>query len=308
MEAQDKFIANIIELIDSVTPEQYENYIKDSYVARPEMPYNPFSAHYYRGINQFYFGLLNLFGVKKSNFFGTFKQISEAGGKIKKGSKSLDVLFFNYRFWDRENQCSINPNDIPYLSAEEKKNIAMFPNVKVFKVFSFDDIEDVSKLDVKYPDYDTEYTNDVVIDQNIEEFVLKTGCKIVHKKVSVASYSPYFDKITMPEMEAFKNNSHYYATLFHEMIHSTASKVGRKLSQETEKYAFEELVAEAGAILLSYEFGTVGEVLNSCAYFKGYFSKFDNSKEILLNAFKDGSKASNYLLRTAKDYQEETAA
>lgn len=308
MEAQEKFITNIIEIIDSVTPEQYEHYIKESYSATTDRPYNPFSAHHYTGLNSMYFSLLNLFGIKKSNLFGTFKQISNAGGKIKKGSKSLDVLFFNYRFYDRENKCNVNPKELPLLTQEEKKNIAMFPSVKVFKVFSFDDIEDVSKLEVEIPQFDNHFTNDVELDQAIEEFILHSGCSIQFKNVNVASYSPFFDRITMPQMEAYKNSHHFYTAMFHEMIHSTAGKLGRQISMETSKYAFEELVAEAGAILLCYEFGTVGEIVSSCAYFKNYFKELDNSKEVLAKAFKEASKASNFLLRTPKDYQEETAA
>lgn len=298
MEKQEDFIKNIISLIAEVTPEQYENYLKEDYRVNPERPFNPFSNHFYKGMNQFYFSLLNLFGIKKSSYFGTFKQITAAGGKIKKGSKALDVLFYTSRFFDKVNECYINANDISDLSQEERKNIIVYPSVKLFKVFSFDDIEDVTKLNIVVPEYDTHFTNDVNLEQNIEEFIINTGCTINFKEVQNAFYSPINDSITMPVLEAFKSSSDYYVTIFHELIHFTAPRLGRILSRSKELYSFEELVAEAGAILLSFEFGTTDKILSSCAYFKSYLTTFNDSESIILKAFKEASKASNFLLRS----------
>ena len=53
----------------------------------------------------------------------------------------------------------------------------------------------------------------------------------------------------MPDFDTFRTDIDYYSVLAHEIIHWTGAdqRLNRKLSQERQSYAFEELVAELGS-------------------------------------------------------------
>ena len=64
-----------------------------------------------------------------------------------------------------------------------------------------------------------------------------------------AAYSPFQDRVQMPKQEWFCEDEHYYATLFHELAHSTGheSRLSRKAIVNptgfgSDPYAKEELV------------------------------------------------------------------
>ena len=64
----------------------------------------------------------------------------------------------------------------------------------------------------------------------------------------MAFYSVTDDKICMPPRESFKSANSYYATMLHEIAHSTGhpSRLNRPLNNKfgTKDYAYEELIAE----------------------------------------------------------------
>ena len=57
-------------------------------------PKNAFSEREYRGFNIFYLSFLcGKYGYAYP-LFGTFKQISDAGGRVKKGEKSCPIIYW----------------------------------------------------------------------------------------------------------------------------------------------------------------------------------------------------------------------
>src|SRR5690606_12959860 len=93
-----------------------------------------------------------------------------------------------------------------------------------------------------------------------------------------AYYAPLFDKIQMPNREDFQTSENYYATLFHEMAHSTGSEKRLKRFKATdsnifgsEAYSKEELVAEMTSSFLCAEAGIENTVIdNSASYIQGW--------------------------------------
>jgi len=53
--------------------------------------YNPVSGTVYRGLNQLWLGMM---GLGRSNAWLTFKQASDAGLSVKKGSKGVPIIFW----------------------------------------------------------------------------------------------------------------------------------------------------------------------------------------------------------------------
>ena len=77
-----------------------------------------------------------------------------------------------------------------------------------------------------------------------------------------AYYSPIKDMIGIPDLQEFKSSELYYATLFHEMMHSTGAK--NRLNRKglttvagfgSKTYSEEEIIAELGASILSAKAG-----------------------------------------------------
>ena len=73
-----------------------------------------------------------------------------------------------------------------------------------------------------------------------------------------AYYHPFFDLVNMPNMARFFETETYYATLFHQLIHSTGhkSRLHRKeidmvLPDKIGKFSTEELTAQMGACYLN---------------------------------------------------------
>jgi antirestriction protein ArdC len=72
-----------------------------------------------------------------------------------------------------------------------------------------------------------------------------------------AWYRPSTDSVGMPAKDSFNSAERYYATLFHELTHSTghASRVGREGIEKLERFGSEsyskgELIAELGSAML----------------------------------------------------------
>ena len=86
------------------------------------------------------------------------------------------------------------------------------------------------------------------------------GVRVDHSTGYNAFYMHAEDRIVIPRKAAFDDSHHYWATLFHEHVHATAhrKRLGRKEPEVfpaigdlggSERYAYEELVAELGAAL-----------------------------------------------------------
>lgn len=104
-----------------------------------------------------------------------------------------------------------------------------------------------------------------------------------------AFYVPSTDSITNPSKEQFKSIAEYYATLLHEITHSTGhlSRCNRDMSGSfgSESYAIEELIAELGASALcrllgvDYMGGHIDSEQNSKAYLLSWLKKCDKSMD-----------------------------
>jgi antirestriction protein ArdC len=118
-----------------------------------------------------------------------------------------------------------------------------------------------------------------------------------------ASYSPSADVIAMPPKSVFNSSEGYYATLFHELTHSTghASRIGREGIEEvngfgTELYSKEELIAEMGSAMLCGVTGIAPAILeNSAAYLRSWIKVLRGDSKLLVTAASQAQKAADYI-------------
>jgi antirestriction protein ArdC len=134
-----------------------------------------------------------------------------------------------------------------------------------------------------------------------------------------ACYSPMLDYVKLPEPSAFQSPEEYYATAYHELVHSTghASRVGRKGILEpsffgSHEYSKEELVAEMGAAFLCGVAGIEQRTIeNSASYISGWLKALKNDRKLLVMAAAQAQHAVDYILSRSEgedDQAEDSAA
>ena len=242
------------------------------------MPNNPFTGSNYSGIN-----VMQLFAVGhikgySSQKWGTYKQLIEKGGKVKKGEKGSPVIFYK----------TLNIKD---RKTEEEKKI---PLMKYFTVFN---IEQTEGLDEKY--FETKVCNSENMPvEEIELFIKNTGAKI---KKGNPSFAPTADIIAMPDLKDFTSPEAYYSTFFHELGHWTGhkSRLDRDLNNGfgSNRYAFEELVAELSAVFTCADFAIKSDLENHACYLKSWIKLLKEDDKIIFKASSLASKANKFLVQ-----------
>ena len=101
-------------------------------------------------------------------------------------------------------------------------------------------------------------------------------------------------------MESFHDAEGYYATRFHETVHSTghASRLDRELAARSheEAYSREELIAELGAAMLCGIAGIAPVRLEqSAAYIASWLRALRDDKRMVVSASQQAQRAVDYI-------------
>jgi antirestriction protein ArdC len=249
------------------------------------LPQNLISRTPYRGINLW---LLNSCGYPQ-NLFLTFKQVKALKGSVKKDAKAHPVLFWKWTKKDRK-----DPRPIEQIDRNELKAL-----LRYYLVFNIDQCTGIPTEmipSITKPNKPLEAAEAILNG-------MSTLPPIVHEEQR-AFYLPAMDIINMPKMETFVNSEGYYATLFHEVVHSTGhmSRLNRPelMAQEhfgSENYSMEELVAEFGASYLSSHAGIViDDYSSNASYIDGWLSVLKKDKRFIVYASGQAQKAVEYIL------------
>lgn len=233
----------------------------------------------YRGINTL---------LLEEGEYATFKQIKEAGGKVKAGAKGSIVVF--WKFLEKEN---------------EDGETVKFPLLKYYNVFEIN----TQVEGLKSKRQPRNFTNKPIEEAQkvIDNFINKPRIKY---SPGGAYYVPSYDFINMPHMKDFISSEQFYSTFFHELVHSTGHK--DRLNREgikdvvtfgSEVYSKEELVAEMGASLLCGVVGIDTDKIyqNSAAYLQSWLNALKNDKKLLITAAGQAQKAVDYILGVKYD-------
>lgn len=316
----DKMIA----LIEEATGHGYQKKWQET-INEFMYPVNFVSKKPYRGINH---ALLTIFGMQsfENPYFLTFKQIEKLKGKIKKGSKSHEVVYFTKLFVFQQDvpKLKIGTYDVKrfvsYIN-KHKSKIKYFqeggsldsfiykstvPLLRYYRVFNGSDIEGI---DFKLDEYRKEFAKTAKEKITTAEAIVKAYPKpnppLKHGGDN-AYYTPTNDFVQMPKLNDFDTKEDYYRTLFHEFIHSTGHKKrldrfvpGAKFGNAD--YAKEELVAELGAVFLSAEAGIMWRNnSNHAEYIKNWKSALKHLKDdnkLIFRASSQAQKATDFILQ-----------
>lgn len=295
------FISTLISNIEAIDQEHWEFYL--TYQC-DMLPKNLFTLKPYQRINYISLILDLIKNKYTSAYYATFKQISDAGGKIKKGATSSIITYYNFIVTHKETKEKITIGEYNALSEEKQLAYQLYPIARMYRLFNADWIENFDTINLNHtPDMFTneDFETEINIQKLLNDLSEFKCLNLEHNLSGSAYYSLVEDRVNMPLKTQFKSENMYYATLFHEIIHWTGhkSRLDRfdVFDDNKEKYALEELVAEIGAMLLCQEFNILSEVKNSVIYLKSWltYTTSDNITRCLENAFSLSQKAINYL-------------
>ncbi len=272
----------ILELLDQgVVP--WRNPIKN---AGQGWPVNLSSNKRYRGVNVFLLAATSWAKGYSSDYWLTFKQAQQKNGQVRKGEKSSLVVFWKqYTKTDRE-------------TGEE----ITLPVLKHYNVFNAEQIDGITPPDALDPN--AEVTPFEPISQCEEILSGYKNPPSVNHGGNRARYRPRTDEVFMPEPAQFDTRENYYATLFHELAHSTghSKRLDRGLDTEpapfgSKDYSKEELVAETTAAFLAAAAGISPPTIEqAAAYIQGWSKQLRNDKKLIVSAAAAGQKAADWIL------------
>lgn len=235
----------------------------------------------YSGINLF------LLPDNESEFI-TFKQLTKLREKnpeikLKKGCKKHLVIYWDFV----EKEC------------KEEDEVKIIPVLKYYTVYA---ISDVENLESKFPTYEHK-DNYIVGDTLIEKYTKQNGIIFQEVKSDGAFFVPSRDYIQVPERGQFKVLEEFYATSFHEIGHSTGTRLGRYDKNNhnlfgSEKYGKEKLVAELTSSMVLGSLGIENKKVeeNSVAYLQGWMNAIRKDINLIISASTKAREASDFIL------------
>jgi antirestriction protein ArdC len=240
------------------------------------------------------YSLLNEFLLGQPGEYLTFKQVEEAGGKVKKGEKAKSVTFWKILVVEDKNA----------KGETVKKKI---PLLRYYNVFNLSQTEGIES---KITEVEKEFKDCEVVEKVVHDYYSKQGIKFSNAISNEAYYAPSLDSIVMPQKKQFHNENLYYTVLFHETVHSTGHPKRLKRIKDmtffgSEAYSKEELVAEIGAATLMNMFNidTEGTFQNSAAYIQSWIRALKDDKNLIISASTKANQAVKFILD--EDMEEE---
>jgi len=308
----DKITNTIIEMLEQHKKEGFKkswyNVSGDALFA-----HNKATNHFYRGINQLLLQYLRDKYEYSHNGWLTFKQLSQLGGKIKKGSKAAIVVYKSHLYIDANTGENItryvlnllkNKQSIEHLDYQKRGYM------KGYNVFNISQIENLPKEYYKIAELDklTEFERN----EKAEFMIRCTGANIQYKAGNSAYFQPGIDLIKLPLRKQFKSDANFYSVVFHELGHWTGHKkrLNRDLSGKfgSKEYAFEELIAELNTAYINAFLGYENTITNNVAYIDSWLSIMKNDTKFIVSASAQAQKASDYIFEFAEAHQLELTA
>lgn len=288
-------------------------------------PYNAVSGRSYRGYNQ-----LNLMdaAVQLSTGridprFCSFKQAKEAGWRIKKGAKSLQVVLFKQVRVRTGGEADAGDGGEPKrkrgslltkiaeatAGAKKEADTASPAEVcktvwvlRAFNVFHASQIDGIPPLD----ESPVPWTSNAVAQDMLA--ALKAQGMAFLSGGDKASYNWKLDRLRMPEKASFASALDHDAVLFHELLHATgaAPRLNRAdllmdwEAADDESFkaarAREELVAEMASAMLCSQLGVSYDTDRHAQYIDSWLKALKGDKKLVLKAAGMASKACDYLI------------
>lgn len=253
------------------------------------IPKNLVSGKAYRGVNVWLLSLTAWMEGYGSSSWMTYRQAKAKGGQVRKGERGTLVTFWT-------EYAKTNPQ-----TNEETKR----PVLRHYTAFNVEQIEGVEPPGSSGSDA-SEFRPIERAERIVDGYA---GSPSIEHRGARACYLLGEDIVRMPPGEAFLSAEFYYATLFHELTHSTghSKRLGRGLDDApspfgSPDYSKEELVAEMGAAYLAATAGVSPPTIEqSASYIAGWLRSFRDDKKLIVHAAAQAQKAADHILGVSFD-------
>ena len=260
-------------------------------------PHNPFSNAVYKGGNRIRLMLTAYLNQYDDPRWATFKQISDAGYRVKKGAHG--VTCEKWSFYKEQNVRDEDGKVVKDRNGKTMKEVVELPHpvCRTFTVFHASQIEGFPEMEVKSSWKETDLSK--VADQ----LIAISECPVREVNQGRAYYNITKDEIVLPPRAVFKDEASFVKTLGHEMGHSTgaASRLNREYGNTfgEEKYAKEELIAELSALFLESDLQlslNAEHFEDHSDYLKSWISALKNDYSIFFAAVADAEKSADRIV------------
>jgi len=226
-----------------------------------------------------------------SPWFGTYRQVQELGGQVRKGEHSSLITFWK-ELHLRDDEASAAAGETRYHAV---------PMLRVFHVFNAAQCDGLpDKYGARTADVETDADAEAVVAAYVATGTAPAICHDVHGQ---AYYRPSEDTVHIPPANEHRSAAEFYSTLWHELAHSTghASRLDRWHDGDAftgHARGVEELTAEMGAAFLSAETGTATDAsdANSAAYVSSWLQAIKADKRMVIRAAAAGQRASDLIM------------
>ena len=260
---------------------------------RSSYPKNFVSGLEYKGINIMLLGMQDY----DSNYWLTFKQVKDLGGSVKKDEKATLVCFWKPIVKISEHAFDESTADVHFL-------------LRYYNVFNLNQ--------VNIPDEVIQRKNIISTNTKITEAedIIK-GYKnppeiSINNMIPNPRYMPRLDKIEIQSIDNFNTSDDYYASLYHELSHSTGAKhrLARRgiidtIQFASENYSKEELISEISASYLCNISGIHKTIDNQSSYIANWLQVLNNDNRMILIAASQAQKAVEHILNKSKTNPQE---
>lgn len=251
------------------------------------VPRNLLSLKPYRGINVW----LLLSRPYTSPYWCTFRQMQEIGGTVRKGEKGTPVVF-----WKFANKQQDEERD------QQASRSSTAPLVRTYVVFNTEQCTLPASLTDRITAVMGETPEPIPACERI--IANMPHRPTIEYGGDHACYRPLCDTVTVPHPSQFVSTVHFFATLYHELCHSTGA--GSRLARPgvtdgarfaSHAYSQEESIAEFGAAFLCGVSGIAPQTIdNAAAYIAHWIERLQNNKTFLIHAASQAQHAVDFIL------------
>lgn len=251
----------------------------------------------FNGVTGRTYSFLNQMLLMRGGAYFTFKEVQNLGASVRKGEKGNFVVFYK-----------LDKKEVKNEETEEVET-KVIPILKYYYVFHQSQIDGLDESKIKTPymeQYEAiegsqEWNNLEECEKLVSMYLEREGINFSLVDGDRAYYSPSLDSITLPKKSQFRDAEEYYATLYHEMAHSTGheSRLNRDIKNHfgDELYSREELVAESASAMLCNMLGIENDKTfkNTVAYIQSWIRALKNDKKLIVVASGKAEKAVKYI-------------
>lgn len=272
------------------------------------LPYNVKTGKPYRGGNTVWLAEKAAKRGYGDARWGTFKQVKDLGGHVRRGEKGCPILFWQFE----SKRLARDKDGRPVLDDEGKPvyetRVLPRPRVYPYTVFNAEQCNGLPARTVRRSAETWDRHEDA------ERVFRNVGAVVQHSGDDRAYYDLARDRIVLPYRDQFPNAPSYYQTALHELGHWTGhpDRLNREtLVRGTEAgfwstlYAREELRAEISSMMTGDRLNLGHDPSRHAGYVRSWVRALRDDPREIYRAARDAQMMSDYLLDRDRGRQQE---